>query len=68
MKTVCETDVSWHAILGFTFLFFIFFYSLTQYEYLVNTFPFVFELSRLFEMYFMIGAAWALASYNLLFG
>lgn len=65
---MCETDVSWHAILGFTFLFFIFFYSLPQYEYLVNTFPFVFELSRLFEMYFMIGAAWALASYNLLFG
>lgn len=65
---MCKTDVSWHAILGFAFLFFIFFYNLPQYEYFVNTFPFVFELSRLFEMYFMIGGAWALASYNLLFG
>ena len=68
LKAIGGSDVSWHAILGFTFVFFILFYSLPQYEYLVNTFPFVFELSRLFEMYFMIGAAWACASFNMFFG
>jgi len=68
LLTVCSNELSWHAIFGFGFLFFILFYSLPQFEYLVNTFPFVFELSKLFEMYFMIGAAWACASYNLLFG
>jgi hypothetical protein len=52
-------------MLPFCCLFFIFIFSLQQFEFIVNTFPFVFEVVRLFYMYFMIGAALACASYRL---
>lgn len=36
---------TWHFLLPLTFTFFIFFSSVPQSEYLVNTFPFVFEFA-----------------------
>lgn len=52
-------------MLPLTFVFFILVYSIPHFDYLVNTFPFVFEVARLFQMYFMIGAAWACTSYKI---
>lgn len=56
---------TWHNMLPLTFVFFILVYSIPHFDYLVNTFPFVFEVARLFQMYFMIGAAWACTSYKI---